>query len=36
MKAATDLFAATVKKIRAGLRAPVRDPKLYEMSEFVN
>ncbi len=30
-----DLFAATVKKIRAGLRAPARDPKLYEMSEFV-
>ncbi len=32
---AADLFAATVKKIRAGLRVPVRDPKLYEMSEFV-
>lgn len=32
---ATDLFSTTVKKIKAGLRAPVRDPKLYEMSEFV-
>lgn len=31
----SDLFAATVKKIRAGLRAPARDPKLYEMKEFV-
>ena len=30
-----DLFAATVKKIRAGLRAPLRDPKLYEMSEWM-
>lgn len=32
----TDLFTATVKKFRAGLRAPARDPKLYEMSEFVS
>ncbi len=31
-----DLFAATVKKIKAGLKVPVRDPKLYEMGEFVN
>ena len=30
-----DFFAATVKKLRAGLRAPARDPKLYEMREFV-
>ena len=30
-----DLFAQTVKKIKAGLKAPQRDPKLYEMSEFV-
>ena len=29
-----DLFAK-VKKLHAGLRAPQRDPKLYEMSEFV-
>ena len=31
-----DMFAQTIKKIRAGLRAPTRDPKLYEMSEFVS
>lgn len=30
-----DFFNQTVKKIRAGLKAPTRDPKLYEMSEFV-
>ena len=30
-----DLFAATVKKIKAGLKVPARDPKLYEMGEFV-
>ena len=30
-----DVFAQTVKKIKAGLKAPQRDPKLYEMSEFV-
>jgi hypothetical protein len=30
-----DLFSQTVKKIKAGFRAPTRDPKLYEMSEFV-
>ena len=30
-----DLFSATVKKIKARLNVPVRDPKLYEMSEFV-
>ncbi|CAN5722692.1 zinc ribbon domain-containing protein [soil metagenome] len=30
-----ELFSQTVKKIRASLRAPQRDPKLYEMSEFV-
>ncbi len=30
-----ELFAATVKKIKAGLRVPVRDPQLYEMGEFV-
>lgn len=33
--AGMDLFSSTVKRIRAGLRAPVRDPKLYEMSEYV-
>jgi hypothetical protein len=30
-----DFLTTTVKKIRAGLRQPVRDPKLYEMSEWV-
>lgn len=30
-----ELFSQTVKKIKASLRAPQRDPKLYEMSEFV-
>lgn len=30
-----DFFSQTVKKIKAGLKAPTRDPKLYEMSEFV-
>lgn len=30
-----ELFSQTVKKIRASLRALQRDPKLYEMSEFV-
>lgn len=29
-----DIFAQTVKKIRAGFAAPVRDPKLYEMSQW--
>jgi len=32
----SDLFTAAVKRIRAGLKAPARDPKLYEMSEFVS
>ena len=32
----TDLLTATVKKIKARLKVPVRDPKLYEMSEFVS
>ena len=31
----TDFFAQTVKKIKAGMRAPKRDAKLYEMSEWV-
>lgn len=31
----SDLFTATVKRIRARLNAPARDPKLYEMKEFV-
>lgn len=30
-----DFFTTTVKRLRAGLRQPVRDPKLYEMSEWV-
>ncbi len=30
-----DFFSQTVKKLRAGLRAPKRDAKLYEMSEWV-
>jgi hypothetical protein len=30
-----DFFAQTVKKLKAGLRAPKRDSKLYEMSEWV-
>lgn len=30
-----DFFAQTVKKLKAGLRAPKRDAKLYEMSEWV-
>ena len=30
-----DLFNQAVKKLRAGLRPPQRDPKLYELSEFV-
>ncbi len=30
-----DIFAQTVKKLRAGLRPPERDPKLYEMSEYL-
>jgi hypothetical protein len=29
-----DIFSQTIKKIRAGLRAPQRDPKLYDMSEY--
>jgi len=30
-----DFFTSTVKRIKAGLKQPVRDPKLYEMSEWV-
>lgn len=30
-----DLFSQTVKKIKASMRAPKRDAKLYEMSEWV-
>ena len=30
-----DFFSQTVKKIKAGLKTPARDPKLYEMSEFI-
>ncbi len=30
-----DFFAQTVKRLRAGLRTPRRDEKLYEMSEWV-
>lgn len=30
-----DFFTQTVKKLKAGLRAPKRDAKLYEMSEWV-
>jgi hypothetical protein len=30
-----DFFTQTVKKIKSGLRAPKRDAKLYEMSEWV-
>ncbi len=30
----TDLFAQTVKKFKASFTAPVRDPKLYEMSQW--
>lgn len=30
-----ELFSQAVKKIRASLRAPQRDPKLYEMNEFI-
>lgn len=30
-----DFFAQTVKKLKTGLRAPKRDAKLYEMSEWV-
>ena len=30
-----DFFSSTVKKLKAGIKAPHRDPKLYEMSEFV-
>jgi hypothetical protein len=29
------LFAQTVKKFKAGMRAPKRDAKLYEMSDWV-
>jgi hypothetical protein len=29
-----DLFAQTVKKFKASFAAPVRDPKLYEMSQW--
>src|SRR5882757_6577046 len=31
-----DFFTNTVKRIKAGMRQPVRDPKLYEMSEYVS
>jgi hypothetical protein len=31
---AADLFAQTVKKFKASFAAPVRDPKLYEMSQW--
>lgn len=30
-----DFFGSAVKRIKASLRQPVRDPKLYEMSEWV-
>lgn len=30
-----DIFTQTVKRLKAGLRAPKRDAKLYEMSEWV-
>ena len=30
-----DFFTQTVKKLKAGLRAPKRDAKLYEMSEWM-
>jgi len=30
-----DLFSTTVKRLRASFRAPTRDPKLYEMSEWL-
>jgi hypothetical protein len=30
-----DFFSQTMRKLKAGLRAPKRDAKLYEMSEFV-
>jgi hypothetical protein len=30
-----DFFSQTVKKIRAGMKVPKRDKKLYEMSEYV-
>ena len=30
-----DFFSQTVKKLKAGLRAPKKDTKLYEMSEWV-
>ena len=33
--AENDFFSQTVKKLKAGLRAPKRDAKLYEMSEWV-
>ena len=33
--AGNDFFSQTVKKLKAGMRAPKRDTKLYEMSEWV-
>jgi hypothetical protein len=30
-----DFFTSAVKRLKAGLRQPTRDPKLYEMSEWV-
>jgi len=31
-----DMFAQAFKKIRAGMRAPMRDPMLYDMGEFAD
>ena len=31
-----DFLTSAVKRIRAGFKAPMRDPKLYEMSEFTD
>lgn len=32
---ANDIFTQTVKRLRAGLRAPRRDNKLYEMNDYL-
>lgn len=31
-----NFLSATMKKIKTGFKAPARDPKLYELSEFVD